>query len=304
MFRLLKENSPVSLGLAAALNFLLLVALLVQNLFAEDSPLNGWLYGAVVVLYFLLSFLFTELLSKHRLLPYRTYLPFSIFFLCGAPFLSDPESWKYILTGILLLYAVDRSLSLAEESHVNRLILNGAIAIGLASYFVPGAIASIAILPIGLLNFQHFSFRHALMILSGVFIPWFFIWEIHFLAELSTEHFFQLPQTSFAFEPSSIIGLIVLAILWLLSFPHLFRSLHRTKLKTRQSVFLVVWASTFSCVASILISGFSLVQIALLVPALITFLSYRLVESKKMWHADVIVLLCLIVSVYNLLFLN
>lgn len=304
MYRLLKENSPFALGLAAALNFLLLIGLLIHAVFVQD-PEVGWLeHGFALLLFFTIAFLFTQLLSKHRLLPFRTYLPFSIFFLCSAPFLSHPEAWKFGLVGILLIYALDRCLSLAEINRINRSILNASMAIGLASYLVPGAIASIVIVPIALLNFQHLSFRHSLMILTGLALPWFLIWEFHFLFDLQTDHFFTLNIQASSFTLHSLAGPLLLALLWLISIPHLFRSLNRTKLKTRQSVLLVVWTSLFSCIASVIISGLSIVQIVLLGPALIMFISYRLIESKKTWHADLIILLCMFIAVYNLFFLN
>ncbi len=304
MYRLLKENSPFALGLAAALNFLLLIGLLIRAVFVPDPKITWLEYSLSLVLFFSISFLFTQLLSKHRLLPFRTYLPFSIFFLCSAPFLSHPEAWKFGLVGILLIYALDRCLSLAEISRINRSVLNASMAIGLASYFILGALASIVVVPIALLNFQHLSFRHSLMILTGIAIPWFLIWEFHFLFDLSTDYFFTLNILPSSFSLFELAGLFLLALLWIISIPHLFRSLNRTKLKTRQSVLLVVWASLFSCTDSLLISGLSIVQVVLLGPALIMFISYRLIESKKTWHADLILLLCMFIAVYNLFFLN
>jgi hypothetical protein len=303
MFELLKQNNPLALGFVSLLSACLAGAVLIaQASYLEWGLHSLWLALSMLALLGLGIYL-NSVLSKYRLLGERNYLPVLIYFMLAAPYLNQPIHWKYILASFFLFFGIQRSLALAEESRVNRLVLDASLSFGLASLFVPGSLAALLIIPIALLNFQHLSLRHILLILIGSGLPWFFLWETYFLLDLDRSSLFALELRKDVDLGMANWGMYTLALLFSLAVPKMLSTLNRTKLKIRQSVLLSIWASFFALVLNSILFGFSSINWVLFVPALSILITNQVLESRKAWQGNVLILFCLLVAVYNLLFL-
>lgn len=281
------------------------------------APMGVWLYELLagyphlvkplaVSLLIIISFLFNAMLIKHDLSPRQSIFP-AVLTLMFMLFTPDPLSLIIAEACLLLLLAgMNNMMSIYGQQNPNFTILNATITISIASMLIPEMMIFGLFVWFGLFTFRINSWREWIISLLGLAIPYFyllflFLWNDNLSYAIHTYgsffHTFAPVFNKPGIFTSITLGLLVLSVLVGLT---RFLSDAGDKIISIRKKMWVTAQFAFTGFIVILISGDKYPGLLLFIflPAAAA-LSYSLMNSRKTWLFDFIILLTVLTAFLN-----
>lgn len=270
----------------------------------SDLPLMAEV--AAIVLVLTGAFLLNFLVGNHEVLPRQSYLPalcYAVLMSCTPPQLSlNP----LLFANIFLMLAINKLLNTYRHDTAFGQVFDAGFFIAVGALFYFPSIVLFPVVWVGLAVLRPFIWREWIISLTGLIVPFLFaavyyFWydQLHYLWEDKIlypilNRFFQ-----FRLTPSFIALLVVLGWIFLLSAGKLVTGIRVSKLKTKNSLLVLVWLSFFSAVSMLLAPTVSVTYYSFLAVPLAIFFANYLLLVKRQWWGELVFWLLIAAIAFN-----
>lgn len=258
----------------------------------------GWLTGQPLIasglgiaLVLTGAFLLNFLVNSHEVLSRQSYLPalcYTLLMSCAFPQL---RLHPLLFANIFLMLAINKLFNTYRRDTAFGPVFDAGFFIAIAALFYFPSIVLFPVVWVGLVVLRAFLWREWVISLTGLIVPFLFagvyyfwydqlpyLWEDKILYPI-INRFFQFRVT-----PSFTALLVVLGWIFLLSAGKLVTGIRISKLKTKNSLLVLVWLSFFSAVSMLLAPMVSVTYYSFLaVPLAIFFANYLLLVKRQWW---------------------
>ena len=268
----------------------------------------SWVRVLVVTsILFLQAIHLNFILNKHEVIFKSTWLPALMYVLIGS--LLPPFQWFHpmLFVNTLLLFALDKIFFLYKNAKPLALDFDIGFIIGFASLFYLPIIIFIFFFGIALILLRPFSWRDWATGIIGVFLPLFFAFCYYFL----TDHLMLLyekivlsgirrPTNLTSLFPSGYLySIVLLCIIIALAIFKQQANFYKNVTKTRLNHLVLILFAITGIVTSLFTDTPLIYRFYILTIPLAVWSSYFFLSMKRLWLAELIMLLFMSCWIYN-----
>jgi hypothetical protein len=269
-----------------------------------DMPLTASIAGAVLVLGGAL--LVNFLVNAHEVLPRQTYLPALCYVVLMSCAPQQLTLHPLLFANIFLLLATHKLMNTYRRDTAFAQVFDAGFLISVGVLFYFPTIVLFPVIWVGLAVLRPFIWREWVISLLGLAVPFLFVcvyyfWydQLEYLWEDKVKYpiinrFFQ-----FTLTVPFIALLVMLGWVFLLSAGKLVTGIRVSKLKTKNSLLLLVWLSFFSAVSMLLAPMVSVTYYSFLAVPLAVFFANYLLLVKRQWWGELVFWMLAAAIVFN-----
>ncbi len=261
-------------------------------------------------LLFLQAIHLSYVLKKHEVIFKATWLPALMYVIIGS--LLPPFQWFHpmLFVNSLLLFALDKIFFLYKNDKPLALDFDIGFIIGFASLFYLPIILFILFFGTALILLRPFSWRDWATGIIGVFLPLFFAFCYYFL----TDHLMLLYEKivlsgirrptnlTTLFPTGYLYSIIVLSIIIVLAIFKQQANFYKNVTKTRLNHLVLILFAVTGILTSLFTETPLIYRFYILTIPLAVWSGYFFLSMKKLWLAEIIMMLLVSCWVYNYFF--
>ncbi|MCB9015583.1 MAG: hypothetical protein H6541_07275 [Lentimicrobiaceae bacterium] len=276
-----------------------------------------WLYGWLsanplllkplsIALLLVISLLFNAMLIRHEVGLRSSLFPAVMTMLL---MLYTPDAIYLIITEVsllLLMVSMHNILNLYGEQSPKYMILNATMAVAVASMFIPELIVFTLFVWFGMFTYRINSWREWVISILGLLIPYiylafFYFWNDNLAFIIAVYENYFRNWTFHMIKPATMpfITLCALAFTGLISLARFLTDASEKIISLRKKMWITAQFA-FAGVGVIIIAGSN---VSMLLPVLFlpmaAALSYTIINSRRTWFMDAVILLALLTIIAN-----
>jgi len=321
LLQLFKSKNPLLLGLTVLVTLSLWIKTFlnssITNLLEFEMPLFGIFYQfinfyqlklIIAVLFLLFQVLFLiRFNNKYKVLHENYFLQALIFSLIVNSITSLQNLFPIYIANLLFMYSFDKIVKSINAENAIPHYFEASFYISLASLFYFNIIFYFIIIWIGLIIIRPIIWREWFVSIIGLVLPYFFIVTYYFIFDDSNFKLFTkvMNCVKFGFTQSNFTFISVVIISFS-SFISLLQLLKKSSLSisNRKIKILFTWIIVISFLLFLFTNNESLQLIFVFAFAATFFITNYLVEIKRQWIGNIILLVFIGVNVYAQFFMK
>lgn len=238
------------------------------------------------------AFIFNRVINNYNLPGKPTFLPALLYITCSSLFLSFLIISPALISNFLLIWAIEKFLSIYRRNEVLSVMYDIGMIIALGTLIYFPFIAMMPLLWISMVIFRPFNWREWLAGIIGFITVIFFMWVFYYWND-STDQFYRiwLPLASkfpvdIRINYYNYLVLIPVIIIVILAIFQLRENFFRSIVQVRKSFQLLIFMLILALVSFYLEPDYNLYHFLLAVPPGSVIMAYYFLHARKRWFYE------------------